>query len=684
MNRTEKIIYNGKNDIQFKKPYIDADEWRERELPNGKKVPFRYLHGGFEKTNVKFSFCFPEKNQYKGHFFQFLSPFPGPNEELASLEKTGVDDKVAFAVTHGAYFIETNMGSGAMFEINEDVTLVYRSSAAAAEYSRVKAQEIYGEHRVYGYVYGGSGGGYKTMSCIENTNAWDGAVPYIIGSPMAIPNCHTTRVHGMRVLRNAFPKIVDALEPGGSGDMYDGLTKEEALVLEEVTQMGMPPRSWFWYDKMDDGALPVLAPSVVMADPGYFKDFWTVPGYLGADPAGSAARDRFVFQSTVKRVYIPGNSDESTAELGGNGADDAFKKMLYDGSEFGIELEQAPRGEDLYLKGVNIIFESGEAKGHKLLLGDLTENKIVLGMCYGMENLDDILSKVRPGDQVLLDNSDYIAMQTYHRHQVPEERQYIAWNQYRDVDGNPNIPQRINVLSQSIAISGAGSLQDGNIQGKVIVVASVMDESAFPWQADWYRKKVQEVNGNNIDDKFRLWYVDHSLHDDKEATVDELHVTSYMGLLRQALLDLSDWVEKGMEPNETTRYSIENGQVILPETARERKGLQPVVTLTVNGMCCVHTKVGEAVNFEAIVELPEQAGKTTAVEWSFEEEQDFPIKGTFEFTKDGGAISKETYSFKEPGTYFVVVRVKANRNGDDKDIFTQMKNICRMRVVVES
>ena len=37
----------------------------------------------------------------------------------------------------------------------------------------------YGEHRPYGYVFGGSGGAYRTVACIENGHdVWDGAVPY--------------------------------------------------------------------------------------------------------------------------------------------------------------------------------------------------------------------------------------------------------------------------------------------------------------------------------------------------------------------------------------------------------------------------------------------------------------------------------------------------------------------------
>lgn len=32
---------------------------------------------------------------------------------------------------------------------------------------------------------------------------------------------------------------------------------------------------------------------------------------------------------------------------------------------------------------------------------------ITIGMCYGMDDLSGILSKVKPGDELTLDNSDY-------------------------------------------------------------------------------------------------------------------------------------------------------------------------------------------------------------------------------------------------------------------------------------
>lgn len=62
---------------------------------------------------------------------------------MASLNKSGEDDVIAFSLQNGAYYVESNMGSKAMFGPSATPTSLYETSAAAAEYSRVKAQEIY-------------------------------------------------------------------------------------------------------------------------------------------------------------------------------------------------------------------------------------------------------------------------------------------------------------------------------------------------------------------------------------------------------------------------------------------------------------------------------------------------------------------------------------------------------------
>lgn len=689
----EKVIYDVKSDPDYKDAYIDLKEMRVRVLEDGTQIPYHYVHGGFKKKGVKFSFCFPEKEQYKGRFFHYLSPFPGPDEEVASLTREGADDHIAFSLVNGAYFVESNMGSTAMFGATGDAQLVWKSSAAVAEYSREVAMELYGCSRPFGYVYGGSGGGYKTMACIENTNAWDGACPFVIGSPVSLPNSISLHAQGQRTLRHAFPKIIDALDAGGSGDMYAGLTEDEQAMLKEVTLMGFPPKAWFFEAEghVDDGSLPVLTPGVKMSDPSFFEDFWKVVGYAGADPKSNAVRDRLVFHGVVKAVHVPGTdvSTETGDEIDGrNGVDTAWQKMLTDGKDAWIELEDVPTGEDLYLKGVNIRFETGAAQGKQLLLGDIKDHCLIIGMCYGMDDLAEVLSSVKPGDQVVLDNSDYIAIQHYYRHQVPADTNFHAWDQFRKEDGSPAIPQR--AVEMGYGFTGTGTVQDGNLQGKVILTQSLMDESTFPWCGDWYRNTVRKTMGN--EDSFRIHYMENCIHGEAPS-MHSNRITTYVGALYQALLDVSDWVERGKEPLPSSCYTCNGGQIIPAESARERKGIQQTVTLLANGSDCAHVRVGEPVHFTMEALVPEGAGRITAAGFDFKdhvifqpiEEPMYSTAGTItEIVKDGlyGATSEADHTYDAPGTYFASVLVQMNRDGNAAELFTQVKNLARVRVVV--
>lgn len=262
-------------DTFFKGAYIDVDEIRTTP------VRYRYIHGGFHNHDTRFSFYFPEKKDYKGHFFQYITPVPD-SETLAQNDK-GPLNHIWFSLTNGAYFVETNCGGKPkMLGPAVDKSIgAYRANAACAEFSRFVAEKIYGDgnhksqnsnlnsqtfKRPYGYAFGGSGGAYRTVGGIENTHTWDGAVPFVLGSPMAIPSVFCVRMHAMRILRNKLPQIVDAMEPGGSGDPYKGLNKEEADALTEVTKMGFPIHSWYAWKTMGVHAFLALYQGVVQAD----------------------------------------------------------------------------------------------------------------------------------------------------------------------------------------------------------------------------------------------------------------------------------------------------------------------------------------------------------------------------------------------------------------------------------
>ena len=112
----------------------------------------------------------------------------------------------------------------------------------------------------------------------------------------------------------------------------------------------------------------------------------------------------------------------------------------------------------------------------------------------------------------------------------------------RDAEGNPLYPQQKVLLGPGFSSNGPGCKQNGLVQAKVLIVAALMDEQAYPWQADWYRRKIASVHDGNEKDYCRLWYFDNVLHDDRAASVDELDVTTYApGLSRRLWILPHGW-----------------------------------------------------------------------------------------------------------------------------------------------
>lgn len=80
------------------------------------------------------------------------------------------------------------------------------------------------------------------------------------------------------------------------------------------------------------------------------------------------------------------------------------------------------------------------------------------------------------------------------------------------------------------------------------------DVEAFPWAADWYRQRVAEHLGDELDDRFRLWYMENADHIPRS---DRTHVIDYGGIVEQALLDLDAWVVADVAPPATTSYELD-------------------------------------------------------------------------------------------------------------------------------
>jgi hypothetical protein len=381
-------------------------------------------------------------------------------------------------------------------------------------------------------------------------------------------------------------------------------------------------------------------------DPSYAEDFWSKPGYLCTDPASSIGKERAAVDTTVTAVS------------------EGFPKT--------IDVAELPERD---WADAHLVVLSGAATGATLPIKNTTGKTVAL-----IATADPAASgAIRQGDKVRVDNAWALALQTYHRHQVPATEDYYAWNQYRDADGGPIYPQRDVLIGQTGTANAAGSIFSGKVNGKTLMLSVLMDVDAYAWQADWYRSKAKAALGNDFDDTFALYYFDNAHHENPMTPLQRTHVVSYGGALQQALRDLAAWVEKGVHPLDTN-FRIEDTQVVLPENAAERKGIQPTVALTANGRARAEAKPGEPVRFSATIAAPPGAGKVVSAEWDFDGSGTFAEKAQF---APGETVTVTAeHGFADRGTHFVAVRVALQREGRADTAYGRVQNIARARVVV--
>jgi len=559
-------------DPLYAHPMIDG----EQDLTT--PVVHHRVSGHFEGTDIRFNIYLPPASQWKGRFFQYTYPTAFTPAEDTSVAN---DRRIGFSITSGGYAVQAGNASN---------SLGYRHTAAAAKFAEKVATDYYhsGNRRIYGYLYGPSGGSFQTTGAAENTSGvWEGFVPTVQGVPMSGPYTFFIRAMARLVLADKAEQIADAIRPGGSGRPYAGLNQGERTMLTELTAFGVPLRAW----EDPDYLLGLSAPDGLLGfgavvrgiDPAYADDFWTKPGYLGT--------------------------------------------------------EQSP-------------------------LGDVVRAALA-----------------EMGDT--LDHRWDIALRSYYRHQVPPlSDRYYGFDQFRNPDGTPKYPQRALLVGPLIfgTVSG-GAAYDGHISAKVIVVDNLYDVDALPWHADWYAKRVKAALGDRtFVDNYRLYYNDHADHLEGPVTGTKAsRIVSYDPIVERALRDLAAWAERGVTPPRSTNYQVVDAQVVVPKMAAQRRGIQPVVDLTVRGGDRITVQAGQRVRFSAKAQVPPGTGNIVSAGWDF--------TGTGTFTPIGIGRPKSTLQLNgghrivEPGTYFVALRVASSRSGRAEP-YAQVENLDRVRVVV--
>ena len=154
------------------------------------------------------------------------------------------------------------------------------------------------------------------------------------------------------------------------------------------------------------------------------------------------------------------------------------------------------------------------------------------------------------------------------------------------------------------------------------------------------------------------------MHGTTAAETAPTRAITYAPVLQQALRDVAAWVEKGTPPPATTRYEDVDGQVVIPPGAADRRGIQPVITLEANGGSRAEVKVGTPVEFSGKITVPPGTGYVVAAEWDFDGSGEFSQAAEVPLKQQSVEVGA-TYTFDNPGTYFVTLRGLSHRSRVD-------------------
>jgi hypothetical protein len=660
-------------------PYIDVDEWRESPRPH------RYVHGGFADTHTRFSFYFPPTEQYEGRFYQHLEGGSGGHEHMIAAQpwifRMAFDDLKGYLVeSNQGHFPNEGMGFANAWEL-------FDASAESAQFAKTIAAEMYGAAPHHGYVWGGSGGGARSISCIENRpDVYDGASPHVIWSSPLGSSWSPIGLWWLHA-RGQLDEIVDAVEPGGSGDPFATLDVNQREALAALYRFGYPRGA--------EAQLWAFSPwtwgfaGLRQMDPGYFDDFWTKPGYVGHDQPGRVEPLVLDASATVSVVHTGAESMTDIAVL----AETAGAARTHN---VGIEVD-GPIADELALFGASATFMTGGAKGRTVIISNILDG---IASTSG-EHAPELFDGVSVGDEVHFDNRDFIAWCYHFMHSLPldllmhvdehgEESLLHGYGGLRAyaLDDRPMFPQRPRPPEPE---EGGSNMHHGRFEGKMIHVNATHDAQVWPNGVAAYGAKVRTAQGDRADEHYRLWWVENAPHGapqvlgpaltpEKDPGVWRSRMVDYDGVTAQALRDLTAWVEDGIAPPPTTGYRMTNeGGVVLASSAKERSSVQPLAWATANGGMRAEVKVGQAVTLVGTGEMAPGMGTIVAAEW------DVAGVGAFDRAHCDGTEERTTvevtHTYDRPGTYFPCFRVGAHRDGATGNR-PYARNNARVRVVV--
>ncbi len=685
---------------------IDKTEQLTFQVPDGPLIPYTQVTGHFPATNTldtlppgvrqspttfeqQYVFRFPAKEFWRNRSFEKQHPIGGGI----------VDNEMAF--TNGAFSV--NWLSNSI----PNAVASHRHEAAATKVARAYANTLYDNtDKIYSYFWGCSGGGTVAMAAAENTTGvWDGIQPQCVGTSIDAQyhSFYWQAHYTMAIPQAKRDAIAAAAVPGGTGDIYAGLNAEEKSVLDEFLAAGFPREI---IDRHFNHLTPLIDPiDIRLGDPTYEDDFWSGPGYAGTNPPDylKAARvDGWVTITGITRdadgAPMEVQFDPATIPVLGTTGDNYLEYWIYtdDGKTrlidptrtFGPPTENKAR--------FSLIGKLDTAAGTLALTGTLPA---LMGPPLPITNSPLLLEALRVGSRIRINNRFILSMYYYPRHSIVAGIK--SHDQYRNADGSPKYPQRadLSALLHSSYRTMGGRVETGDIKTRIMILEGMADQLSWPIFNVGYTERVRKALGSARADEMMRFY----LHDNGSHAEG----AGQPGIFQQSIQDMMAWVEQGIAPPPSTRYTVRKGQVILPDDAADRRGLQPVINLEANGGDRAVVGVNQPVSLIAKLEMPPGTGQIVQYKWTIAGDDEAMTvidkpRETGEVERFSSTLGdnnevatvldtpqplvhvKHSITFTQPGTYVVRLNVNGQRDGlVAPGNRTLVQNYRDVRVVVE-
>ena len=511
----------------------------------------------------------------------------------------------------------------------------------------------YGSGPSRSYLYGSSGGAWRSLSQMERyPEAYDGAgIRNPVIDPRHIIFSRSVVELSQPVIEAKMPAIIRARDLGE--DPYELLTPEEADALTHIyTAYGAHGNEWAW-SKLDTVSV-TTGTAFQLFDKWYLDDFWTRPGYGGYE----GEVDHLVVEGLTGAVATVGAANE-----GGWVLSFTDPTALYAVDR---------------LRGWRITFTSGALAGEFRRIGANTATgRITIDGTFGG------LNGLAPGDGYVLSNRDLLAWQRYHRHIVFGCDDTLT--QRFCSDGKPLYVQRPAQVKQAYTQHEAHLT--GNLRKPVVVVAQGWDHMEPITMTQDYYDRVKRVLGPRARELFRGYWNERTIH--ANPTASEINrITERDSSWNLVFQIMTRWVERGIEPPAETVVSIRPGVIEFPTTAAERKGLQPAVTATANGLTKIAVAADTTVVFDGVAGSP--IGRIAKYEWDFQGNNRYDCDSDPStvlpscapgFSAAAEVRTPASFVYSTPGTYLATVRVHDDTDNPGPE--DGLENLARVVVIVQ-